>query len=499
MHAVILSRVSSEEQKQGFSPEAQLTNARRYLKALKFDLLKEFYFDESASYSKPNSKRTKFWEVIDYVKEQHKINKKRVTLICEVVDRLQRGFRELNTLEDLINDGVIELHFVEDHLVVNRENIEDTGGNWESKILESKNYIRKLRKNVKRGMRGAREEGVVFKFPEGYTRKNGEVSTTDSSELISEAFLLFSTGSYSQTEIVFKLNEKGFKTQSGKKLTPATLNKILNNTFYYGLAKSTLGNYRHIYKPLTTEAIFDKCQAILKGRVTNNKKAKWKAKPFAFREVLTCVGCKRTINPDGPKKGIYNYYRCANKECVHYQKVVKEEVVLNQAEEILKHLVFPDEAIEFIVEKLRSDFDKESLYIKQKRAEIYSKIEEYENMRSTLVDKYLLGSITDDIYSKKSNEYESKVYELNLQLTQETRGSSELHLTVQSVFNLVNRLPEIFKSSNTTEKNQILKYILSNSLQEGAKVDLNLKKPFLYLFKKQDIQCWFGDRDSNSG
>ncbi len=161
---------------------------------------------------------------------------------------------------------------------------------------------------------------------------------------------------------------------------------------------------------MTTEAIFDKCQAILKGRV------------------------------------------------------VKEEVVLNQAEEILKHLVFPDEAVEFIVEKLRSDFDKESLYIKQKRNEIYSKIEEYEKMRSALVDKYLLGSITDDIYSKKSNEYESKVYKLNLQLTQETRGSSELHLTVQSIFNLVNRLPEIFKSSNNTEKNQILKYILSNSL-----------------------------------
>jgi len=53
MHAVILSRVSPEEQKQGISREAHQL-ARRYLKSLKFDLLKEFYFDESVSYSKPN-------------------------------------------------------------------------------------------------------------------------------------------------------------------------------------------------------------------------------------------------------------------------------------------------------------------------------------------------------------------------------------------------------------------------------------------------------------
>lgn len=58
------------------------------------------------------------------------------------------------------------------------------------------------------------------------------------------------------------------------------------------------------------------------------------------------------------------------------------------------------------------------------------------------------------------------------------------------MFNMLNRLPEIFKSSNTTEKNQILKCITSNSVQYGNKANIYLKKPFLYLSKKQDVQHW---------
>jgi hypothetical protein len=45
------------------------------------------------------------------------------------------------------------------------------------------------------------------------------------------------------------------------------------------------------------------------------------------------------------------------------------------------------------------------------------------------------------------------VYELNLQLTKETKETSELHLTIESMFSLINKLPEIFKSWNSTEKN----------------------------------------------
>lgn len=104
--------------------------------------------------------------------------------------------------------------------------------------------------------------------------------------------------------------------------------------------------------------------------------------------------------------------------------------------------------------------------------------------------------MTDDMYTKMDQELESKIYELNLEQTKETRENSELHLTVANLFNLTKRLPEVFKSSKPEEKNQILKFLISNSLQTGQKAELNLAKPFSFLYKNQQSQQWLTVVDS---
>jgi hypothetical protein len=114
-----------------------------------------------------------------------------------------------------------------------------------------------------------------------------------------------------------------------------------------------------------------------------------------------------------------------------------------------------------------------------------------------LVDLFTDASITKDDYSKKCNEYEEKLYELNLKMTAMTKENSEVHLTVGKLFDLVSRLPEIFQSSNSTEKNAILKYLISNSLQSGKKAEFNLHKPFSFLVQNDDSSFWRRRRDSN--
>lgn len=58
------------------------------------------------------------------------------------------------------------------------------------------------------------------------------------------------------------------------------------------------------------------------------------------------------------------------------------------------------------------------------------------------------------------------------------------------MFKVISRLPDIFKSSNVEEKNQILKYLVSNSLQSGQKDDLNLMKLFIFLYQNQESTAW---------
>jgi site-specific DNA recombinase len=486
MPAITISRVSTEDQKiQGNSLPAQEKRMLDYCQRKGFEVVKKFSFDESAY----KTNRDEFDAIIEYIK-----NYKGFLIVCfDKIDRLSRNVfdKRVSWLYEIAINDKLELHFVSDNQIINSKISAVEKFTFSMSLGLAKYYSDAISDNVKRVNENARNQGITnTALPVGYIGRGKIVSLSDDSWLVSEAFSMFSTGNYSQAQITAYLNKHDFKTRKGLKITKQTFHVMLNNPFYYGLAKSKYGNYSHSYPPLTTEHIFEKCQNVLNQNSKNSKKLKKKAKEYSFRNLLTCAGCGRTINPDGPKKGKYIYYRCVNPVCGFYQKAVKEEVLLEKAESMLAKLKFSDEAVKFVIEKLKADFNKDSLYQKQKRVALYNEKEGLEQKRSVFLDLLADRSITRDEYAEKRKELETKIYELDLELTKETRESTELHLTVEMMFSLINRLPEIFKSSNTAQKNQILKYLISNSTQTGSKVDLNLKKPFMFLYQNQESQAW---------
>src|SRR3990172_10987591 len=105
MKAIILARVSTEEQKEaGNSLPAQQARLRDYIsRKPTLQLDKEFIFDESAYQDK---ERRKFQTVIEYVEKQ----KETIAICCDKVDRLSRDFLlGLPALEKLRRVGKIEL------------------------------------------------------------------------------------------------------------------------------------------------------------------------------------------------------------------------------------------------------------------------------------------------------------------------------------------------------------------------------------------------------
>jgi site-specific DNA recombinase len=491
-NTIIISRVSTEDQKiAGNSLPAQEKRMVDYCDRKGFKIIQKFSFDESAY----KTKRAEFTNIIEFIKKQ----KGFVNICFDKVDRLSRNIFDKSVswlYEEALRDN-LEMHFVSDNQIINSKISAAEKFNFSITLGLAKYYSDAVSDNVRRANEKTRSSGIAHKLPEGYARKDNQVTITPSSELVSEAFLMLANGYHSQKEIVEYMNQKGYVSKAGKKISCQTLHKILTNPFYYGFAQSKYGSFKHIYPPLTTEAIFEKCQKQMNKKKIDGKKQKRNVKPYTFRNLLNCSECNRTINPDGPKKDKYIYYRCVNKECSYYQQVVKEETLLEQTEEILKNLVFTNEAMQFVVDKLKNDFDKESLYQKKQRVEVYSEIELYTQRKSNLVDLFTDASITKDDYSKKCNEYEEKLYELNLKMTAMTKENSEVHLTVGKLFDLVSRLPEIFQSSNSTEKNAILKYLISNSLQSGKKAEFNLHKPFSFLVQNDDSSFWRRRRDSN--
>lgn len=104
MKAVILTRVSSKEQEDRLSLDAQNTRLIEYAKRKKLEVLKSFQIVESST----QGDRKKFKEVIDFCKKQ----KETIALLADAVDRVQRSFKESVMLDDLVRHGKIELHFL---------------------------------------------------------------------------------------------------------------------------------------------------------------------------------------------------------------------------------------------------------------------------------------------------------------------------------------------------------------------------------------------------
>jgi len=93
--AIIFARVSTQEQEQGHSIDAQIVKMKNYAEKHNLAIIKEFSIIESST----RGERPEFYKMIEFVNSQ----KGQISLICDKVDRLQRSFYEVPVIDKLRN------------------------------------------------------------------------------------------------------------------------------------------------------------------------------------------------------------------------------------------------------------------------------------------------------------------------------------------------------------------------------------------------------------
>lgn len=91
MNSIILARVSTREQEEGHSIDAQIARLKEYCQRKQFKVLKVFTIIESST----QGDRKEFHQMLAFAKKQ----KETVAIVCDAVDRFQRSFRETVLLE----------------------------------------------------------------------------------------------------------------------------------------------------------------------------------------------------------------------------------------------------------------------------------------------------------------------------------------------------------------------------------------------------------------
>jgi len=94
------------------------------------------------------------------------------------------------------------------------------------------------------------------------------IPDSETAPLITFAFNEYVKGIYSKAQITRKLQRRGLRTKTGKRLWPQYVGKLLSNKTYAGyvISKRRKEEIRGIHKPIVDLEIFLKVQQVLQGK-----------------------------------------------------------------------------------------------------------------------------------------------------------------------------------------------------------------------------------------
>ena len=484
--AYILCRVSSKDQEDNYSLKAQEDRLVDYCDRMGLQIVDTYKIVESST----RGGRPKFKEMLKAIKQE----KEPIALVCDKVDRLQRSFNDVPTLEKLRKAGKLELHFRSDNKVLGQKSSSTDIMHYNFLVMMAQQYAESISENVLRSHERMMKEGKIFGQPVvGYKRKEDNrkevVVDEERAFLIRKLFVEYSTGLYSYDEITEKAAEWGLTNPKTKKpYCRAKIAEILSDEFYIGFAtlnrndkKKKNITYPHIYPHIISDELFEQCRDVREGRHTNHSNQSKDMGYNLFKGMIKCKNCNCTITPE-IKKGKYVYLRPKPRgDCTC--KTISENVANKLVENVFKSMQIPEDVLELYLEKLQQRFNiqqqEENLQLKLKKQDLMNAQKRYDR----LVDVYLDNAIDKETYERKKEDLTREISRLENQIANFNNNSEEVCISMKRLLEVVSRMNELYASSEIDRKRKILKLVFPNFWLDGQNLLYNIKKPFEELLK----------------
>lgn len=522
--AVMLARVSSRKQERGASLDAQVESIQAYCHRNDLTIVeptpKAFVFTESST----RGGRKKFNEMIDFIEHQ----KRKTAIVVHTLDRLQRGFGECEKIKELLKADKIEVHFIQEALILDKFSSDDDFTRYDFGILSAKLYLTSMNRNVKRSQKHNREAGLWQGLaPIGYLNAKDErkratlILDPERAPIIKQIFEEYATGDHSIQSVWKSALDKGFtskepnynpRSKNFGKRCPVSKNKIhdvLTNPFYYGCMyvadeeidektkkpiKTFYKKIQHVYDPLISKELFDKVQAILKSKNRENfcKEQKYAGIPFSLRGLIKCeCGCMMTPERHRKKGNVYTYLRCPhrNKDCKQY--LVPEETILNQLnQEIFKKIRISPTMRELLKTSIIQSLEDEKKINANVRKKITDEIFMVDSRLERLWESYLDRVIDKPKYESEKEKYLTQKRELVEKANKYTDITKELKENVEKAINFVADVSNLMEVASPDDKNMLLKRLLDNCVLHGDTLTYEIKAPFDKLISCNNYKQW---------
>jgi site-specific DNA recombinase len=393
-------------------------------------------------------------------------------VVFHKIDRSARNLKDWSAIQDLADVGV-DVRFSQESI-----NLASNEGKLTGDFLAviAAHYIRNLREEVKKGMRGRLKQGIYpLGAPIGYLNNGGgKVKTLDPERAphVRDAFQWYAEGRYSLRALSNELYARGLRTKSGIKVDANRLQKMLRNPFYMGiiLMKRSGESYVGIHEPLISKTMFDRVQQNLDGK----KNTVATLHDFLFRRMISCTHCRYSLI--GERQKGYVYYRCHTKECPTL--TIREELVIAAFQSRLQPLHFEEAEIAELRSMIAAHFDQRATRRDEHIHAVNLRLEASRARLSRLGDVYTDGMIEKSLFADK--KLSLLMEQKGLEEDRNTVARNKSHFT-QKLDVIVERLESVplsYENANPIEQQFLLKEITSNVTLDRKKVDIKLRSPF---------------------
>ncbi len=482
MNIVIWARVSSREQKEGYSIDAQLRAMRDRAAQQGWTTVREFVVAESA---KRGADRKAFNEMLKWIKKNAK--RKRIDAIfAHKLDRVCRNMRDAVRLQELEDDHGIKLAFVENEFGPG------AAGALSFNVMAAvaQYYSDNLRSEVIKGIDEKVRQGwptglAPFGYLNVHDKHEPVIPHPERSRTLVRIFELYSSGQYTFQSLANKLAAEGHVYRKSQPRFPRTgLSGILSNRFYIGElhrhGKVYLGRYRLVIDRATFEA----CQDILHGR---NRRTGNPGLAYAGG-LFQCEHCGAGITGERIRRKQRDgsirehiYYRCGNNNPAEDHPTLRwRESDLETA--IIEHLDafrFPsEETATWFRETLEATFNDKQQVERHRRRMLGKRRTELANMQERLLNTHLTGAVDEATFSAKSTDLKHQQADVERQLSQTTRLDLNRVETALRAYDFSQNLVKIWRGSNSAGKREVLDCVSLNRTLSDVSLYLARRKPF---------------------
>lgn len=498
MKAVIFARVSSKDQEDGHSLDAQIQSCFEYAIKKSFKVVEQFKVVESST----AIGRPEFSKMVNFVKSQ----KEKIVVLCYCVDRLQRDFDEQYLeLQKLIRQDKIEIHYIKSEFIEHKDMDSSDKFRKNLDVLLANDYRNKISDNVKRSAKKKLDEGTILgDSPLGYLNKQRVDKKKEKVEvyidpmrgnLVKRIFEDYSSGMYSMSEIRDLISEEGLRSKKGCKVSKSQVEIILQNPFYYGYMKYNDILYKHVHPVLISKELFDECQRVRAGR--RKRKFKRTEQPFILKGLLKCQHCGCSYSPE-LKKGKYVYMRPTKSRgdcsyCYH----MNEEKILSQIEEVLKGMKIPDNILVELNDELKISSEKEHKHQVQEGKNLQNQYQIIQTRVKRARELFLDMAISKEEYDEMMTGLQAERHNVEVRLQRLTSADDNFNKSISTIFMLASKAHDLFKSSELDEKRRIIAILFPNLEMNAEKLVFKTRKPFDMFLNMAQCPDWLPGPDSN--